>query len=50
MLGEGKIVNFNMNYSALTTMYEGDIIIRTVVMSHEASKVTYHEKNYAKIV
>ena len=33
-----------MNYSALTTMYETDIRILTVVTSHEASKVTYHEK------
>ena len=38
-----KSVNLNMNYSFLTTMYEEDIRIFTVVMSHEADKATYHD-------
>ena len=38
-----KNVNLNMNYSFLTTMYEQDIGVHTVVKSHRAGKVTYHE-------
>ena len=37
----GKTVN--LNYSALTTMYERDIQIHIVVTSHGAGKVTHHE-------
>ena len=37
-----KIVNRDMNYSYPTTMYEKEISIHTVVMSHGAGKVTYH--------
>ena len=40
----GKTVNLNMNYNALTTMYERDIRIYIVVTSHGAGKVTYYEK------
>ena len=36
----GKTVNLNMNYSALTTMYERAIRIHRVVTSHGAGKVT----------
>ena len=39
-----ETVNLNMNYSALTTMYERDIRSHTVVTSHGAGMVTYHEK------
>ena len=33
----------NMNYSYLSTMYEIDITIHTVVTFDGAGKVTYHE-------
>ena len=46
----GNTVNLNMNYIALTTMYESDIRIHTVVTSHGAGKVTYHEKLLSEIV
>ena len=39
----------NMNYSFLTTMYERDIRIHTVVTSDGAGKITYHKKR-VKIV
>ena len=39
-----KNINLIINCSFLTTMYEMDIEIHTVVTPHGAGKVTYHEK------
>ena len=38
-----------MNYSIRNTMYERDIRIHIVVMSHGAGKVTYHEFYFEQI-